>query len=63
MRTLSNLLVFDITKQYRADPDRFHTKKNIYEADSDMEDDEADIIEDDNADHLRVFTTKEEEDE
>ena len=38
VRTLSNLLAYDIVKQYKADPERFQkNQKNIYEADSDEE--------------------------
>ncbi len=41
---LSNLLVYDITKQYKEDPSRFQNQKTIYDVDSDAEE-EADLVE------------------
>lgn len=43
---LSNLLVYDISKQYKEDPTRFQQqqKKTIYDVDSDAEE-EADLVE------------------
>ena len=38
--TLSNLLVFDITRQYKADPERFRSNKTIYDEDSGGEESE-----------------------